>query len=171
MVPPQLKGCSHQSLGGASNKRFLWFFLPIVESSSLFPYAWLPVSQVIAWKSKSVRVTVKGPSTLSESMYSAGVMVLFRLFTLQEFRGRIAFWKRCKRRKWVGLWWETKVLAVAVPACSTGVTGPHRDAVVILTCFRVPVSLQMATMAQMRICRQQVAPMHTPKALPHSGNT
>lgn len=39
------------------------------------------------------------------------------------------------------------------------------------TSFRVPVSLLMATTPQMRICRQQVAPMHAPKAFPHCGYT
>lgn len=40
-----------------------------------------------------------------------------------------------------------------------------------LTSFSVPVSLLMATMAQMRIWRQQVAPMHTPIAFPQRGYT
>lgn len=40
-----------------------------------------------------------------------------------------------------------------------------------LTSLRVPDSLLTATMAQMRICRQQNAPIHTPSALPQVGNT
>lgn len=47
----------------------------------------------------------------------------------------------------------------------------QNDIVVILTSFSVPVSLQMATTAHMRICRQQVAPMHAPSALPQRGYT
>lgn len=39
------------------------------------------------------------------------------------------------------------------------------------TSFSVPVSLLMATTAQMRICKQLTVAMHTPSALPHRGYT
>lgn len=47
----------------------------------------------------SVSVTVNGASTLSASMCSCAPAAMFALFTLQEFRGRIDFWKRCKKKK------------------------------------------------------------------------
>lgn len=47
----------------------------------------------------SVRVTVNGASTLSGSICAPGLPPLLALLTLQEFRGRIDFLKRCNKRK------------------------------------------------------------------------
>lgn len=63
---------------------------------SFLPHAWLPTSHVSALKSMSVRVTVNGASTRSGSICAPVLAPL--LFTLQEFRGRIDFLKRCNRK-------------------------------------------------------------------------
>lgn len=74
------------------------FFFTAVRSLllSMCCHAWLTSSHLIAVKSMSVSVTVNGASTLSGSTRSSTLPVLFKLFTLHEFRGRIAFWKRCQ---------------------------------------------------------------------------
>lgn len=53
------------------------------------------MSHVIAVMSMSVSVTVYGASTCSGSTCSSAVTV----FCLQEFSGRIDFWKRCQNKE------------------------------------------------------------------------
>lgn len=53
----------------------------------------------MAVKSMSVSVTVNGPSTLSGSMLSTSILVVFVLLDLHVFSGRMDFWKRCVKKK------------------------------------------------------------------------
>lgn len=132
------------------------------------PHAWLPTSHVSALKSMSVRVTVKGASTLSGAVCAVILALLVALLTLQEFRGRIDFLKRCnemkkkKKKKQ-----ERNSLHQRFSLKETEASRGDETQ----TSFSVPVSLLMATMAQMRICKQLTVAMHTPSALPHRGYT
>lgn len=128
------------------------------------PHAWLPASHVSALKSMSVRVTVNGASTVSGSICAPGLPPLLALLTLQEFRGRIDFLKRCNKREKTG---ERKSRCQRLSLLETEAFREGET----LTSFSVPVSLLMATMAQMRICKQLTVAMHTPNALPHRGYT
>lgn len=60
----------------------------------------------------SVRVTVNGPSICSSDLSE-----VFK-FTLQEFRGRIVFWKRCKKKR-------CNLVSIVICGRGRGVTGPH----------------------------------------------